>query len=311
LGSSDSAGAAAPKPSLLKFTPYSFPGLSLIVCLERAEFISQDPQKTSPTVSLGPTELSLAAGGTIAGYFAIPAGAYSGAKLVFSPRCASGKSLQLTNSLGAIASSEEFAINASGSITVNGQGQIQIAAQAIVDALSSVAAADQVGVTLQATTIAITSLSLPYNGVAVSLPGTIQAEDFDEGGPGVAYYDSSEANARGEYRPGEGVDIESCDEGGYNITHVFAQEWMNYTVNVTQSGSYTMEVRAAVPNGGRNFRIEIDGAAITPTVAAPYTGGWQNWSTIIIPNIPLTSGTHILRFYTATGGINLNFIRIQ
>lgn len=37
----------------------------------------------------------------------------------------------------------------------------------------------------------------PWQGVPAVVPGTVQAEEFDEGGEGVAYSDSSEGNNKG------------------------------------------------------------------------------------------------------------------
>lgn len=36
-----------------------------------------------------------------------------------------------------------------------------------------------------------------YRGVPASVPGTIEAEEFDEGGEGVGYEDSTDGNAMG------------------------------------------------------------------------------------------------------------------
>src|SRR3954463_7329955 len=41
----------------------------------------------------------------------------------------------------------------------------------------------------------------PFSGTAVALPGTFQAEDFDNGGEGGAYHDADDVNAGGAYRP--------------------------------------------------------------------------------------------------------------
>src|SRR5438045_650208 len=54
------------------------------------------------------------------------------------------------------------------------------------------------------------------NAQSKALPGTIQAEDFDAGLSGYAYWDSSSGNAGGQYRSTD-VDIEGCTEGGYNV----------------------------------------------------------------------------------------------
>lgn len=34
----------------------------------------------------------------------------------------------------------------------------------------------------------------PYNGVAATVPGVIEAEEFDKGVQGVAYYDTTTGN---------------------------------------------------------------------------------------------------------------------
>ena len=59
----------------------------------------------------------------------------------------------------------------------------------------------------------------PYSGTALKVPGTIQAENFDKGGEGVAYHDTEKANQGNQYRPADGVDIEKTSDtgGGYNI----------------------------------------------------------------------------------------------
>src|SRR4029079_14056714 len=60
---------------------------------------------------------------------------------------------------------------------------------------------------------------------AASLPGTIQAEDFDDGANGVAYRDNSAANSGGQYRTSD-VDIEvtSDTNGGYDVGWTAAGE---------------------------------------------------------------------------------------
>ena len=40
-------------------------------------------------------------------------------------------------------------------------------------------------------------LSLPYGGIAASVPGVIEAEEFDTGGEGLAYSDTNTVNKGG------------------------------------------------------------------------------------------------------------------
>ena len=73
-----------------------------------------------------------------------------------------------------------------------------------------------------------------FHGAPAAVPGTIQAEDFDNGGEGVGYHDTDATNNGGAYRQ-TGVDIESSSAGGYDVGWIASGEWMNYTVNVASA----------------------------------------------------------------------------
>src|SRR5690348_17024686 len=94
-----------------------------------------------------------------------------------------------------------------------------------------------------------TAALTPYSGTPVPLPGTIQAANFDNGGEGVAYHDSTSGNTGGAYRATD-VDLEASSEGGYDVGWIAAGEWMNYTVSVAAAGTYTATLRVASPTGG-------------------------------------------------------------
>ncbi|HEU4938845.1 MAG TPA: carbohydrate-binding protein, partial [Vicinamibacterales bacterium] len=156
----------------------------------------------------------------------------------------------------------------------------------------------------------------PYGGTPAPVPGTIQAENFDEGGSGVAYVDSSPTNQGGKYRTNDAVDIESTTDagGGYDVGYVTAGEWMKYTVNVTTAGSYDIEFRVASSGGGRTFHLEINGTNVTGSLAVPNTGGWQTWATIKKTGVTLNAGSQVWTFVADSGGSgsygNLNYIRV-
>jgi hypothetical protein len=48
----------------------------------------------------------------------------------------------------------------------------------------------------------------PYLMTPAAIPGTVEAENYDLGGQGVAYDDADASNNGGAYRPAEGVDLE-------------------------------------------------------------------------------------------------------
>jgi hypothetical protein len=142
----------------------------------------------------------------------------------------------------------------------------------------------------------------------ITIPGKIEAEDFDKGAQGVAYNDADAVNSGGQYRTTEGVDIENCGEGGYDIGWTNANEWMKYTVNVTAAGVYTIQARVASPNNGSQFCIELNGVNISGTITVPNTGNWQTYQTVTITTPGLQSGVQTLRIVELTGGFNLNYV---
>lgn len=148
--------------------------------------------------------------------------------------------------------------------------------------------------------------STPY--VTRDVPCKVEAEDFDNGGEGVAYHDADSYNNGGAYRTGEGVDLESCSGGGYNVGWTAAGEWINYTVNVPAAGTYDVTFRVASPNSGKSFKLRDNGSDKC-TVNVPNTGGWQTW-TNVTQSIALSAGTRVLTVYCETDGLNLDYLNI-
>jgi hypothetical protein len=153
------------------------------------------------------------------------------------------------------------------------------------------------------------------NGQSITLPGTIQVEDFDQGGAEVAYHDTSAANEGGDYR-GTGVDIEASTEGGFNVGWTAPGEWLRYTVNVAQTGTYTLEFRVAAPFSGGRFHVEINGVDRTGPITVPLTGGWQTWQTVTRTGVSLNAGSQVWRLVldsSPDGGdvANFNYIRVS
>lgn len=150
----------------------------------------------------------------------------------------------------------------------------------------------------------------PYGGENIAIPGSFQAAHYDvfEGGvgEGIAYQDANVVN-EGNFRLDEYVDAETNAAEGDVVGWIRGGEWLEYTVEVQQAGNYDLSFRYACGNnaGGGPFRMESDGQIVKSGIGVTYTGGWNNWRTKTVANVPLKSGEQVLRLYFDQGELNL------
>ncbi len=148
----------------------------------------------------------------------------------------------------------------------------------------------------------------PYGGSAVSLPGTVQAANYDTGGQGVAYNVSSVNGTDNGYRP-DGVDLETCtDTGcGLDVGWTSGGQWFRYTVNATSARSYTVTLRLASPNGVTDglHIASSSGTNLSGSINVPSTGGWQTWTPVTV-NVTLPAGVQTLTIDQDNGGWNIH-----
>ena len=151
------------------------------------------------------------------------------------------------------------------------------------------------------------------------VPGLFQAEDYDAGGQGVGYFDTTVANlGDSAYRGNDRVDLTAAQDagGGLLIGWTRPGEWLRYTIDVAQAGTYTLESRLAVAGSGGVFHVEVNGTNRTGPIRTTSTGGWQTWRTVSTPGLSLGAGRHALRVVMDstvvpdTGIANFNWFRL-
>jgi endonuclease/exonuclease/phosphatase family metal-dependent hydrolase len=151
----------------------------------------------------------------------------------------------------------------------------------------------------------------PFGGTARAIPGSLQAEDFDQGGEGAAYHDNTAGNSGGVYRSTD-VDITRTSSGGYAVGWIGAGEWLRYTVNVVTTGTYRVVTRVASPGTGGTFHIEFNGVDKTGAMRVPNTGSWNTYQDLAA-TVSLSAGLQSMRVVFdsngATGAVgNLSFL---
>ena len=147
----------------------------------------------------------------------------------------------------------------------------------------------------------------PYSGTPIIIPGIIQAENFDKGGEGLTFHDSDNTREGDtEYRKdGEGVDFVKGN-GGTAIGYTAEKEWLEYSIDVQEAGTYQYVATVSSGTSGSGFSIGIqkNGGMITlAKVSVPQTGN-NNWDTYKTVEGQLSQdlevGQQIMRF-TITG----------
>jgi hypothetical protein len=136
----------------------------------------------------------------------------------------------------------------------------------------------------------------PFGGTPRTLPGTIRAADFDEGGELIGYHDTSlGCSGSCAYRL---ADVDRWDRVVYRTA---TGEWLKYTVDVTATGTYTLSLRVGASQGGAIFHVEFDGVDVTGPLTMPTTGGWSTYQTVTVPGVSLTAGRKVMRLVMDDG----------
>ena len=167
--------------------------------------------------------------------------------------------------------------------------------------------------------LTVGSAETPFGGAPVSLPGVVQAENFDNGGNYVGYLnlDSTDQGSAPSYRPGTTVGVEYAGDtsGGYDVGYTKEGEYLRYTVTVAQDGMYNLQSRVAWPGSGGYYHVSFDGRNKTGTQYVQNTGGYQTYVTQVSPAFDLKAGTHVMEVSLdgngPTGGMgNFNWFAV-
>ncbi len=145
-----------------------------------------------------------------------------------------------------------------------------------------------------------------------SLPGTIQAEHFDSDGQGKAYNDLDVENVGAALRKQQSVDIDVTDEGDYYVRKTRTSEWLEYTVQVPEAGSYRATVKVSSTNQDPGeLAVQIDGVRFA-RFDVGHTGGNATWVELVSEPGEIKAGTHVVRLAILNGGkFNIDLFRIE
>jgi endoglucanase len=109
-----------------------------------------------------------------------------------------------------------------------------------------------------------------------------------------------------------GVQTEACSDtsGGKDVDYIDPNDWMDYNINLSAAGSYTVSFRVASPASSAQLQLQTAGGTVLANVALPNTGGWQAWQTVTA-NVTLPAGQQTLRVVSTSpqfNGWNFNWV---
>ncbi len=156
----------------------------------------------------------------------------------------------------------------------------------------------------------------PFGGKPFAIPGKIEAEDFDIPGIGAgndSYRVATTGKGNADYRKDESVNIYK-KATGYAIGYNEEGNWYEYTVEVAETGTYTMFAAVAAAGSESSFKISLDGEDITDTIAVPKASfGEENYEDFnkVSRNVYLTKGKHIMRITVTGAWFDIDYVNFE
>jgi len=136
---------------------------------------------------------------------------------------------------------------------------------------------------------AVTGSTLP--GGMHNIPGTIEAASYED--------------ATGNISTQPTTDI----GGGDNVGWIDNGTYMDYYVNVEQTGTYSVNLRLATADANASLEILDASGKVLSTVKIPNTGGFQNWQTVSA-QANLQAGLQTIRLQSTSWSIwNINWMQ--
>jgi Domain of unknown function (DUF4832)/Carbohydrate binding module (family 6)/Secretion system C-terminal sorting domain len=158
----------------------------------------------------------------------------------------------------------------------------------------------------------------PYGGKNRTIPGNIEAEEYDNGGMTIAYLDDTLrfGNVNNIYRSYDKVDILRKSKASNNFAVGYSNngEWLEYTVDVKESRFYKITLgyfSAANKRGG--LKVTLDGTEIATISGMQNLSNWVTRATVALENIYIPQGKDkTLRLEFVNGaGFDLDNIRFE
>ena len=135
----------------------------------------------------------------------------------------------------------------------------------------------------------------------------IEAENYDTGGQGFAWFDTTPGNQGGAYRQDD-VDIEAGGTGNV-VAFVKSSEWLIYSVHIPENGMYRATFHASSPWDDRQIWVWVDGI-LEAQVKVKNTGSFDSYEDVSA-DVALPVGNHYIRLQFEKDAQNLDYMTFE
>ena len=176
-------------------------------------------------------------------------------------------------------------------------------------------ASDAQGQTIRKTIVVETPSQKPYpdRETPHQVPGKIEFEEYDSGGEGLGFFDQSAQNLS-LYSYRDSVETVDLGRNGTVISSLEEGEWLEYTVNVEQSGYYKLSVRhhTIITPGVEAFHVILPnkGDTLLKNCQLLYTGR-SDYFVDPVGEFFLSQGENVIRFDMLNTGIDLDYFELE
>jgi hypothetical protein len=157
-----------------------------------------------------------------------------------------------------------------------------------------------------------------------SLEGKIEAEDFDITGVGknedgtsnVSFHDGGSKNeGNSDYRKDDApsVDIYEKESGALVIGYNEEGDWYEYTIDVPETGDYTLYAAVAASGETASLQFSVNGTDLTDVISVPKAkvekegdGNFDEFNKVKA-NVSLSKGTQILRLSVVGAWFDIDY----
>jgi hypothetical protein len=173
----------------------------------------------------------------------------------------------------------------------------------------------------------------PFKGKPQAIPGRIEFENFDEGGPGVAFLHHVGTQSSGaDYRPGglvppicatNVISMDTWTDGtiypsaanpkSYYVCQTHAGEWVKMTVSVAQTGTYILSSAFASNIANIDIDLRANDIDLTPGgFKAPATANYHVWKKYDdFARVDLKAGLWVLQFTATAAGLQYDYLEFK